>query len=318
VIKRGVLFLTCLVLLAAGVPAYAQQTTGRYFPDTRHNVVGEFYLYYQNVPEAELVFGSPITEQFVDRSGRTVQYFQRARFELWPEMPVGQRVQLTPLGSLLYTPGAPSLSVNVAGACRTFPTGFSVCYDFLTFYDAHGGAALFGNPISAFEFQPDGRILQYFERARFEWYPERPRGQNVSLSDLGRIYFDTIREDPLWLRPTEPLAIVAPAARSAITSLRASAFVWKAVTLPSDTQRVFVVVQDQTLTPVEGAQVTVTVNFSYGPARTYRAVTDANGVAVIPDIEFQDQVYGSLIEVSVRVEKSGLVATTTTSFRIWR
>lgn len=297
---------------------HAQQTTGRYFPDTRHNVIGEFYAFYQSVPEAELVFGSPITEQFVDRLGLTVQYFQRARFEWRPEMSVGQRVQLTPLGSLLYVPGAPSLNVNVAGACRQFATGFSVCYDFLTYYDAHGGMARFGNPISAFEFQPDGRIMQYFERARFEWYPERPRGQNVVLSDLGRIYFDRVGEDPVRLLPAPPAEISGTTAVSSITSLRASAFVWKAVTLPADTQRIYVIVQDQTLTPVAGAQVTVTVNFSYGPARTYSAVTDANGVAVIPDFQFQNQVYGSLIEVNVRAEMGGLVATTTTSFRIWR
>ncbi len=297
---------------------HAQQTTGRYFPDTRHNLIGEFYAFYQSVPEAELVFGSPITEQFVDRAGVTVQYFQRARFEWRPEMPVGQRVQLTPLGSLLYTPGAPSLNINVAGACRSFPTGFSVCYDFLTYYDAHGGLARFGNPISAFEFQPDGRIVQYFERARFEWYPERPRGQNVTLSDLGRIYFDRVGEDPLRLLPVPPLEIVARGADSSLTSLRASAFAGKAVTQPNDTQRIFVIVQDQTLMPVEGAQVTVTINFSYGPAQTYRAVTDANGVAIIADIPVRDQVPGSLIEVNVRVERGGLIATTTTSFRIWR
>ncbi len=47
------------------------------------------------------VYGYPITEQFVGREGRLVQYFQRARFELHPELTAGLRVQLTPLGRAL-------------------------------------------------------------------------------------------------------------------------------------------------------------------------------------------------------------------------
>jgi hypothetical protein len=316
--KRAFVFLFCLVLLATtGVPARAQQTMGQYFPETGHNVVGDFYTFYQGIPDATLVFGYPITEEFVNLQGIKVQYFQRARLEWRPEMPAGQQVQLTSLGQLLYAPGAPSLPLNIPGACRSFPTGFSICYDFLTFYDQHGGAARFGNPISAFEFQPDGRIVQHFERARFEWHPELPRGQNVTLTDLGRIYFDYSGEDQARLPRVQPqdTGSVSP---PTILSLRTMAFVWKAVTQPSDTQRIYVIVQDQTLTPVPNARVSVTVNLSVGPAWTRTISTDANGIAVFPDVAFTDQIYGSLIVVSVQVEMNGLTANTTTSFRIWR
>jgi hypothetical protein len=96
------------------------------------------------------------------------------------------------------------------------------------------------------------------------------------------------------------------------------AFVWKAVTQPTDTQRIYVIVQDQTLAPVPGARVSVTVNLSVGPAWTRTITTDANGIAVFPDVAFADQIYGSLIVVGVQVESGGLTANTTTSFRIWR
>ncbi|MDO9349453.1 MAG: hypothetical protein Q7T47_09225, partial [Anaerolineales bacterium] len=72
-----------------------------------------------------------------------------------------------------------SLSLNIPGACRPFSTGYAVCYDFLTFIDQYGGVALLGNPVSAFEFLSDGRIVQYFECARFEWHPEFARGENI-------------------------------------------------------------------------------------------------------------------------------------------
>src|SRR5262245_52283031 len=42
---------------------------------------------------------------------------------------------------------------------------------FLEFWREHGGQLIFGYPISE-EIVEDGRIVQYFERARFEYHPE--------------------------------------------------------------------------------------------------------------------------------------------------
>jgi len=57
---------------------------------------------------------------------------------------------------------------------------------FLTFWRERGGALIFGYPIGE-EIVEDNHIVQYFERARFEYHPER-LGQNgqVQLSLLGR------------------------------------------------------------------------------------------------------------------------------------
>jgi hypothetical protein len=57
---------------------------------------------------------------------------------------------------------------------------------FLTFWREHGGVLIFGYPLSE-EIVEDGQIVQYFERARFEYHPERlGEGAQVQLSLLGR------------------------------------------------------------------------------------------------------------------------------------
>ncbi len=78
--KRTFVILLCLVLLATvGIPVRAQQTAGQYFPETGHNVLGDFYTFYQGIPDAAMIFGYPITEEYVNSQGLKVQYFQRVR-----------------------------------------------------------------------------------------------------------------------------------------------------------------------------------------------------------------------------------------------
>ncbi len=58
---------------------------------------------------------------------------------------------------------------------------------FLTFWRQNGGLLIFGYPISG-ELVEDGRIVQYFERARFEYHPENYGSDDqVMLTLLGRV-----------------------------------------------------------------------------------------------------------------------------------
>ena len=289
---------------------------GYYFPETGHNVIGEFWTFYQSVPDAKTVFGSPISEQFVtsDGSGLTVQYFEKARFELQPGLELGQRVQVTLLGTKLYQPGAPSINQTNPG-CRVIKD-FGICYDFLTFFDQHGGIARFGNPISAVEFQADGQIVQYFERARFVWHPELAEGQKVQLANLGRIYFNA-HEDSSWLNPVLPFNNDIPVSPVHPTSLRLMAFTSSAVSQPTDTQKIFIIVQDQVLKPVVGASGNVTVHLTDGQSLVYPVTTDASGLGIVASLSFTNQNPGSLVTVDVQMNYLGLTAKTTTSFRIW-
>jgi hypothetical protein len=51
-----------------------------YFPQTQHTLRGSFYNYWKSHGQLES-FGYPLSEEFAE-GGHTVQYFQRARFEL--------------------------------------------------------------------------------------------------------------------------------------------------------------------------------------------------------------------------------------------
>lgn len=58
-----------------------------YFPETGHNLRGEFKNYWDR-NGGLAVFGFPISEEFTEQTPEgsfTVQYFERQRFEFHPE-----------------------------------------------------------------------------------------------------------------------------------------------------------------------------------------------------------------------------------------
>ena len=55
-----------------------------HFATTSHNACGSFAEFW-TVNGGLKIFGYPMSEEFTDEHGRTVQYFERARFELHPE-----------------------------------------------------------------------------------------------------------------------------------------------------------------------------------------------------------------------------------------
>jgi len=305
--------LVAILVVQSGENVHAQNADGKYYAETGHWVTGDFWKYYQSVSDPEYIFGYPITEAFRDaKSGFIVQYFQRARFEYHLEAATGQTVQATALGRLLYKPSAP-LNLNSPLACRNYQeTGFAVCYAFLEFYDKNGGPAVFGYPISGFEIY-NGRIVQFFEKARFEWYPEMAEGQKVSLANIGRAYFDSVPEDAQLLAPIIPDAIVG----NTILTLQMRVFTWKAVTLENDQQLIFVVLQDQMLRPVSGAAGVLTINWP-GGAQNLTFSTNANGIAVLR-VPVTNQSSGSLITISAAVTYQTLKpVNAVTSFRVWK
>ncbi len=306
------IFAICLLSTSWGsVRAQTQEPSSKYFSESGHNVKGDFFKYYNSNPNAIFLYGYPITEEFTSKDGKTVQYFQRARFELRSDKPEGQRVELTALGQLTFVSTGP-LSVTNSFACRLFAeTGYSVCFAFLEFFDQFGGAAQFGYPISNFEYH-ENKIVQYFQKARLEWQPWKTEGQRVVVSDLGRIYFDKLGEDPGLLAPVKPI----DNSPKVITSLQVRAFAWKAVTLATDNQLIFVIVQDQNLQSISNASCAAIIHWPDGRTEKTSIATNSNGVGIV-SLTFVNQPYGSLIYTDVTCTSTGLSATTTTSFRIW-
>ncbi len=302
------IFLGLIVLcgLFMATPVSAEGGTDfRFFNETGHNLQGEFLKYYDNLANPTAVLGYPITEQF-EKNGVLLQYFQRGRLEL-----VGGTVRPTNLGQLTYKPGV-KLNFKNSMACETYG-GYAVCFAFLEFFKANGGVAYFGNPISGFEFQ-DNAIVQYFENARLEWHASNAEGNRVVVTHLGSTYFTLANEDSALLDPVDPINNTT---KPEVLSLNVLAFPWKAVTYSTDTQLIFVVVQDQTSQPVEKAQVSAVVTWTDGSVQTLpMLLTGDSGIATLP-LPVTDQTYGGLVTVDVDVVHGTLAGHTETSFRIW-
>ncbi|MCZ7544723.1 MAG: hypothetical protein M5R40_14920 [Anaerolineae bacterium] len=127
------------------------------------------------------MFGPPLGDAQSGADGVLAQTFQNVRMELH-HAAAGPRVRLTPLGAAVAPTDHPP-EASQEGRCFA-ETGFCLVYDFLDFYDAHGGEAVFGVPRTPLFYDPEaGALVQYLDGARFEWDTAQ---QGVHLSPLGR------------------------------------------------------------------------------------------------------------------------------------
>jgi hypothetical protein len=217
-------FAVCLaVALALSLlppPNITAQGSSRLFPETGKTVKGRFLEYWDThggLPQQ----GFPISEEIQERSDTdgktyTVQYFERAVFELHPENQPPFDVLLSLLGVFRYKQkyptGATGQAANNAPGSRLFSeTGHRVGGKFLEYWEGHGGLAQQGLPISdefseVSELDRKSYTVQYFERAVFELHPENQPPFDVLLSQLG-----TFQYRARYLTP-------APTATSAATS----------------------------------------------------------------------------------------------------
>jgi hypothetical protein len=309
-----VILILILILLVTGVTqsGQTQSSDSVYVSETGHWIWGDFLQTYNSVPDPLLYFGYPITEDFTDPlTNQRVQYFQRARFDLI-DTAEGPRVQVAPLGELLHENGAPLAEIPQEGpTCRAFETGFSVCYAFLQFYDGYAGSTWFGEPVSNVEVI-DGHYVQYFEKARMEWWPGRPAGQRVVLSDLGRIYFDKVVANPELLKSSPPANIAGKLANPVVR-----VFALKSLIGQGETQTVYVIVQDQFFRPLSNAQVGVNLYFPDMSKEFYRLTeTNENGVSQFT-FPAEDLPVRSVINVEAEINLRGETAKGRTWFRIW-
>jgi hypothetical protein len=172
-------------------------------PHATHRVAAPFIPEYRNLGIGLL--GLPITDPIID-GGTMVQYFEHMRLQL-----NGRKVIISELGSLvsglegafddsnlcLGCVGAVpnSLRAHVFKASTNGKFDYPISGDFLRFWRAHGGQAVFGAPIgpSFKAANGDGSkrhyTMQYFENARLELHPEnRDPAYRVELGLLGTQY----------------------------------------------------------------------------------------------------------------------------------
>ena len=171
-----------------GTPLYVEwgsdrDTTGQLFAETGHRLAAQFSSYWRNNGGLKQ-FGYPITGLIKETEPATnklrlVQYFERNRFEYFPELTgTPFEVQLGRLGDdVLRRQGVDwsdfPKQPDAPPDCRFFAeTGHRLCPPFLQYWEANGGLALYGMPLSE-AYDENGRLVQYFERNRFEYYPDQ-------------------------------------------------------------------------------------------------------------------------------------------------
>ena len=156
-----------------------------YFSQTGHNVPTPFMDYW-NQHGSWRNIGLPISEVYrqiaFDGTPRIVQYFERQVLEL--NLPNDGDKPLVTSSLIGYTAWAPTSSTAKLASFQSngnawyFPeTKHKLANGFLQYWQDNGGLAAFGYPISE-EYAgvtPDGRkyVAQNFERARFEWWPDK-------------------------------------------------------------------------------------------------------------------------------------------------
>jgi hypothetical protein len=161
------------------------------FPETGQCATGRFFAYWLahgGLAINGYPLGDELDQQLEDGNTYRVQYFERTRLELHPENPPPYDVLLGQFGRRLH-PADPPVAPR-DGAAFFAATGHTVAPDLLAYWQAHGGLAQFGYPLSE-EFRErleDGQTytVQYFERARFERHPESPPPDDILLGQFGR------------------------------------------------------------------------------------------------------------------------------------
>jgi hypothetical protein len=303
----------------------------RYFSQTGHSVEGPFLEFFETRGGVR-IFGYPQTEAFYDALiGLHVQYFDSARLEWHPENPKPYQVQLGLLGEILghREPAVPRDRLAPESRFRRyFPeTGHMVSFAFLDFYEENGGLDIFGYPIS--ELRTEGEYtVQYFQRMRLEWHPERMRGNRVVLGALGNEYLSRFGAPSEYLmRQNPPVPAIpqeavskSPTADpvSSAPSVRAWATVRQPVVGEEGMQTVSVYVTDPHHRPLGGARVTMEVRYPAGAAPYTTAMPDTD-LGGISEISFRVDSPPSVrrVVVEVRVEYQDVTSSVETFFSRW-
>jgi hypothetical protein len=305
------ILLALLILPSFASTSYAQPEDEMYFQETGHTVRGAFLDFYLSAKDPLLLFGYPITDEFEHPITHVrVQYFQKVRLDL-VKGGSGEQVQLAPLGEDLKDDQASSANLaSDSPACRMI-ADYPVCYAFLQFYDANNGSRYLGEPISEAQIY-EGRIIQNFEFMRLEWRPERPTGQRVVVTDLGRIHYDRTLGDSARLLPNDTANIAGR-----LVEPQAFAFVAHPLVAANSAQTISVIVLDQSLNPLEGAMVKVEVQWPEGEPGIYRpSDTNANGISQMV-INSGDYDANQIVSIKITVTYGGEEAETSTWFRLW-
>lgn len=185
-----------LLGMAAGLWIVPERTVAQpdtlFFAATGHRLANDYgFLSHWRSSNGPLTLGAPITE-VLEENGLAVQYFERGRLEQHPAY--GGAILRGRLGAeyadALWRSFAPPLAGQEQPGVRLFPeTGHSLAPPFLGFWEANGGLDMFGLPLGAPAWEYVGArmaLVQFFERARLEFYADAPPESAMRIGELGR------------------------------------------------------------------------------------------------------------------------------------
>jgi hypothetical protein len=215
---RRLFVVIALVLSALSLAPIHAATGVLYVTATGHYMRGVFRDFWDKnggLPN----FGYPLTEEYVDaQTGRIYQYYERARFERAQASSTTVQLGLIGrevLGNRTFATAQPI--ANSAQRRYFSETRHIVQYGFKETWETRGGLPIFGLPLSEEieEQLADGQVhtIQFFERARFEYWPNLPPGQRVLLGALGRQLAPSALTPPLapGAPPAGPITVTPPA-----------------------------------------------------------------------------------------------------------
>jgi hypothetical protein len=201
VVLSGLAGVLLVVGLVAQTPRASAAADQQCFPETT-KCVGPLFLIYWQTHGGLAINGYPVSDERVEvlENGQpyTVQYFERVRMEYHPENAAPNTVLLGQFGRALHPadpPVPPPAGPITQDGFYFEQTGHYVPGTFFGYWNANGGLAQFGYPLSEVisEKLEDGNTyqVQYFERARFELHPENQPPYNVLLGQFGRRVLDS-------------------------------------------------------------------------------------------------------------------------------
>lgn len=327
----------------ATICADEQPPDAPYVAATGHAVQGPFLRFFRT-HGGEALLGAPLTGEFILASHH-VQCFERVVLER-PLDAASDVVSLRPIGELLRK-AQPPLPASAIPSGREAEqrydasTGHTVCPAFFSFFEAHGGAAFFGPPISEILVE-DGVIVQYFRNAALEWRPTESEGYCIQLGNLGKSYLATLQLPTSLTRPAElaasaptparaaaaatpaPISVVSapyptptpprlPLLPAATSDLQLNAAVKYPVTTAHGYQTVYVQVRDWRGERITQARVDVILRGNAHTQQAFSARTDDTGRATFT---FDVSGFANPVIVDVRASTGGTKGFAQTTYAI--
>ena len=147
-----------------------------YFAGTGHNLADPFLSAWHDLG-GETVLGPPLSEErYAEGAGGVLQTFANFTLVYDPTESAPTQVRIQPLDEALVTALAPASALSrvtgcaaLDGACRHFAeTGHTISGRIAEYWQAAGGARLFGLPLSEPFFDDTGVTAQLFQHAILE------------------------------------------------------------------------------------------------------------------------------------------------------